>query len=104
MAAFVPSSCLVAPRWRQKVFSVAARDYVGPDIFQAAMLSDEWRPFEQSLIEVLACVAEARSLDRWPEEARIDEAASEFRYARDLITGDEIAGWLKRNGVSLDDW
>jgi hypothetical protein len=96
--------CLAAPRWRQRVFGVGTRDYLWLDVFLGAMLRGEWDAFEQRLIEGLACEADARAQEAWPDEGLIDDAAAAFRYDRDLITRDETLAWLDRAGITLEDW
>lgn len=98
-------SCLNNPRWRQTVFSVASREYQWIDVFLAAMIRGDWREFERPVIEGLACAAEANeTTNAWPADGRIDEAATAFRYARDLLTTDETMAWLAQAGISLEDW
>jgi hypothetical protein len=104
MTSFVSTAGLNSPRWREKVFSVATRDYVWLDVFLAAMLRGDWQPFERRLVEGQACLAEAERRDAWPDSKRLEEAATAFRYDRDLLTTDETIAWLDRSGLSLDDW
>jgi hypothetical protein len=100
----MPASCLLNSRWREKVFSVGAREYVWLDVFLAAMLRGEWRQFERQLCEGLACLAAADPHAAWPDDRQIEEAANAFRYERDLITGDETISWLDRAGLTMDAW
>jgi hypothetical protein len=86
------------------VFSVGGRDYEWLDIFLAAMLRGEWRAFETRLVEALACLAEAREEQYWPDADRVDAAASAFRYDRDLLTSDATIAWIEQEGLTLDDW
>jgi hypothetical protein len=102
----VSSSCLLNPRWRRKVLSAGPREYDWLDVFLAAMLRDEWRPFESRLVEGLVCLAaaEAHSDAAWPFDHQVGEAANSFRYERNLITGDETIAWLECAGLTLDAW
>lgn len=98
------TACLSSPRWRQKVFTVQSRDYQWIDAFLYAMVRGDWASFEQRLYEGLACAAEAAEAETWAEEARIDEAATAFRYERDLLTTEETMAWLEHAGLTLEDW
>src|SRR5262245_26079848 len=98
------ASCLLNPRWRQKVLSVGPREYLWLDVFLAAMLRGEWRQFARQLVEGLACQAAADRQGAWPDDRQIEDAANTFRYERDLITSDETINWLDRAGLTLDAW
>jgi hypothetical protein len=100
------SSCLLSDRWRQKVLSVGRREYVWLDVFLAAMLRGDWRPFERQLVGGLACFAAAAADTRigWPDDRQIEEAANAFRYERDLVASDETIAWLDRAGLTFDAW
>ena len=78
------------------MFSVAGRDYLWLDVFLAAMLRGAWQPFETQLRESLACLAEAKSRRELPHASRIEQAATAFRYGRDLLTTDETIAWINR--------
>src|SRR5262245_41481004 len=98
------ASCLLNPRWRQKVLSVGPREYLWLDVFLAAMLRGEWRQFARQLVEGLACLAAADRQGAWPDDGEIEDAANTFRYERDLVTSDETINWLDRAGLTLDAW
>jgi hypothetical protein len=104
MTSLVSTAGFDNPRWREKVFSAASRDYSWLDVFLAAMLRGEWRVFERRLVEGLACLMEAETRQWWPDAKHIEEAATAFRYERDLLTTDETVAWLERTGLTLDDW
>ena len=86
------------------MFSVAGRDYLWLDVFLGAMLRGEWQPFEAQLRESLACLADARSRRQLPHASRVEEAATAFRYDRDLLTTDETLAWIERAGLTIDEW
>jgi hypothetical protein len=100
----VSTACLSSPRWRQKVFTVQSREYQWIDAFLYAMVRGDWAAFEQQLYEGLACAAEAVEAEMWADEAKIDEAATAFRYDRDLLTTEETMAWLEHGGLTLEDW
>jgi hypothetical protein len=100
----VSNSSLASPQWRQTVFTVGDRDYSWLDVFLSAMLRGDWQAFEQQLVEGLACAAEAASHDTWPDDGRLDAAARDFRYARNLLTTDETMAWIEGAGLTVEDW
>jgi hypothetical protein len=99
-----PAACLRQRRWRRPVFAIAARSFDWIDVFLAAMARGDWAPFERDLVTGLACLAEADSAGAGPSTARIAEAATAFRYQRDLLSGAETAAWLANHNVTLDAW
>jgi hypothetical protein len=100
----VSTSLLANPRWRHKVFSVRPTDYDWIDVFLYAMVRGDWAAFESRLYEGLVCAAEAAAAQTWADEAKIDEAATAFRYDRDLLTTEETMAWLEKTGLALEDW
>ena len=100
----MPTSILANPRWRQKVFSVQPTDYDWIDVFLYAMVRGDWPAFEARLFEGLVCAAEAAEAQMWADEAKVDEAATTFRYDRDLLTTEETMAWLEKTGLTLEDW
>ena len=101
----VSTACLSSPRWRQKVFTVQSLEYQWIDAFLYAMVrGDDWAAFELQLFQGLACAAEAAESQMWADEAKVDEAATAFRYDRDLLTTEETMAWLEHAGLTLEDW
>lgn len=100
----MPTSVLTNPRWRQKVFTVHPTEYDWIDVFLYAMVRGDWAAFETRLFEGLVCAAEAAESHTWADEATVDEAATAFRYDRDLLTTEETMAWLEKAGLSLEDW
>ena len=90
--------------WRGYAFSVGAIDFQHIDVALAAMVFGEWSRFERRLAEGLACMARATAEGSQPPQSSIDEAAIAFRYARDLISGEDIAAWLDGAGISTEEW
>jgi hypothetical protein len=86
------------------VFTAGDRDYAWLDVFLSAMMRGDWPPFERQLLHGLACVAEAASGDTWPDQDRLDAAATAFRYERDLLTTEETMAWIEHAGLTVEDW
>ena len=95
---------LANPRWQQTVFTVQPTDYDWIDVFLYAMVRGDWPAFEERLYEGLVCTAEANESQMWADEAKVDEAATAFRYDRDLLTTEETMEWLEKAGLTLEDW
>lgn len=90
--------------WDRYAFSIGGVDFSWMGIIVAAMVRGDWSAFERRLAEGLACAARASAEDApLPPEA-IDEAATAFRYDRDLISAADITEWLDRIGISADEW
>jgi hypothetical protein len=100
----VSTSILANPRWQKKVFSVQPTDYDWIDVFLYAMVRGDWVTFETRLFEGLVCTAEAAEAQMWADEAKVDEAATTFRYDRDLLTTEETMAWLEQAGLTLEEW
>lgn len=90
--------------FKHKVFTVAGTTYDWEDVVRAAKLRGDWRGLESETRQGVACFKqEARNgetLD--PEE--VASAAREFRYAHNLITAQEVEGWLKNWGLTVEEW
>ena len=86
------------------VFSLGERTYTWLDVVLAAIVRGDWAALETQVSLGLALVERAGEADELPEEAEIDAAAEEFRYDRDLVTAEEMEGWLGRCGLTLEEW
>jgi hypothetical protein len=88
-----------------EVFVAGGEVYRWEDVIAAAGLRGEWSPIEERALENLALIflADEDSEAAAAEEA-IDEAADEFRYARDLITSEEMESWLARWELDAETW
>jgi hypothetical protein len=88
----------------QVVFSVGGTDYLWEDVVMAAELTGDWERLRQRARDGIA------RLERWErepdalEEPEIESAANEFRYDRDLISAEEMEGWLARWDLSAEGW
>lgn len=86
------------------VFAVGDRSYAWEDVVLGAVLRGDWEPFERSLRRGLACVRRAEAMGDGPSEEALDEAAGEFRYARDLVSAEDMEGWIERRGLDVEAW
>ena len=91
-----------------RIFTVDRTAYVWEDIVLAGHLWGEWPALEQRVRDGLACLARLDDLDEGDadglDEADVDAAATEFRYARDLVAAADLEAWLERRGLTLEAW
>ena len=91
-----------------RIFSVGRTEYVWEDVVLAAHLCGEWKVLEQRARDGLACLARLDDLEDDGEDALdeddVDAAATEFRYARDLVAAADLEAWLDARGLTADAW
>lgn len=95
---------LTGAYWSTPVVRVGERTYAWRDVVLFAMATGEWEPFIATLSLGVACAADAETHGDWPDDSALDDAATTFRYDRDLLTSDETEAWLERHGLDLDCW
>ncbi len=92
----------------QQIFTVAGTSYAWEDLVLAGCLWGDWPALEARVRDGLACLARLDELDEDDEDALAEEdvetAATEFRYARDLVAASDLESWLDRRGLSVDGW
>ena len=88
----------------REVFESGGCAYRWEDVLAAAYLRGEWETLETAVREGLACAKWAEEADELPGEDDVESAANEFRYARNLLTSEEIEGWLGEWGLDVDQW
>lgn len=89
------------------VLAVGETVYSWEDVILAAALWGDWSRVVERTSEGLALVAEAEAAesDEPPfTDEEVEEAASEFRYARNLVSADEMEAWLSAWGLDVDGW
>jgi len=92
----------------QRVFTVGQTSYVWEDVVLAGLLWGDWMALEERVRSGLACLARLDDLDEDDDdaldEADVETAAAEFRYARDLVAAADLEAWLERRGLSVEAW
>ena len=86
------------------LFAVDNALYRWRDVVELARSRGDWARLSDQAREGAAAM---RALDAAGDVIpgnELDAAAKEFRYARDLLAGDELADWLDRRGLTTDDW
>ncbi len=85
-------------------FSADGRVFRWTDVVLAAVLRRDWSSFSDGVERRLALAASAEARGETPTDQELEAAAEEFRYARDLITAEDMEAWLDRRGLSVDEW
>jgi hypothetical protein len=98
------SSARLFSLWDTPAFSVGDDEYAWIDVALWAMASGAWTTFERQLAVGLACVARADAEHSGPSDQELDDAATAFRYDRDLLAAAEVNDWLERCDLSVEDW
>ncbi|HWA15118.1 MAG TPA: hypothetical protein VG817_01710 [Gemmatimonadales bacterium] len=89
----------------QPVFEVGSETYRWEDVVAFGILTGRLQGIEYRIRQGLACAAFADTQPEQPHiEEQVDEAAAEFRYARDLVTAEEAEDWLAARGLETDEW
>lgn len=87
-----------------RMFTVETRHFGWDDVVIAAQLWGEWDDFVRTVRDALACLRFAKETGRLPSSAQMRETANGFRYARNLISGEETRVWLERWGITVETW
>jgi hypothetical protein len=88
--------------WESPVFAVGGQAYSRSDILTAATLRGDWTRLEERTHAGLSCVKRARNTVA--PDIDLEAAADEFRYAKNLITVEEVEQWLARSAITFDEW
>ena len=88
----------------ERVFVVGEDEYRWDDVVLAAKAWGDWTALESDVRHILACIEHLREADEAPSEDEVDDAAGEFRYARDLESAEDMEAWLEARNVGVDDW
>ena len=83
-------------------FKVSGRDVTWRDVIVHARATGVWDTLERETSEGVALLHAHGSGVPASDEVRI--AATEFRYAHNLVAAEELEAWLERWGLTVDDW
>jgi hypothetical protein len=86
------------------VFEVEGHPYRWSDVVAAARISGEWTRIAEQAGAGLARLRAAGAARAGPSEDAVNAAAQEFRYARRLLSADEMADWLAHWGITAGEW
>ena len=92
----------------QRIFTVGGVTYAWEDVVLAGRLWGDWSRLEERVRAGLACAARLEDLDEAddevPDAAEVEAAADEFRYARDLVSAEDMEAWLEQRGLTSEVW
>src|SRR3989442_12829272 len=89
----------------QVIFTVDRMAYVWEDVVIGGHVWGDWTTLEQRVRDGLACLARLDDVDDDAlDEADVDAAACDFRYARDLVAASDLEAWLGRRGGTIGPW
>ena len=83
-------------------FSVGAIRYLGAHVVAAGRHWGDWTRLETEVGDGLACVARAEDTGENLDDRELDAAAMDFRYARDLVSQEEMESWLAAWSLSVE--
>lgn len=86
------------------LFTIETRKFGWDEVVIAAQIWDEWDRFVESVRESLACFRQASRTGGLPPAENMRQVATTFRYARNLISGEETRAWLEHWDMTIDSW
>ena len=86
------------------VFRAGESQYYWEDVLLAAIRRGDWPTLERRAHEELAAIRWQTAADVPVAPVSIEAAAAEFRYARGLVSADEMHAWLAAWGLSAAEW
>ena len=86
------------------VFSVDGRTFEWADITAAARSDGSWAELEKATRNGLACQKRLAVAGQKLGADVIADAARRFRYARNLLAGDELTAWLAHWELTAEEW
>jgi hypothetical protein len=86
------------------LFAVGDHEFGWDEIVIAAQVWGEWRPFVETVRQSLACLRLAAETRQLPSADELREAATAFRYARNLISAEDARSWLARGEMTVEKW
>jgi hypothetical protein len=97
-------STLLKALFGQVVFSVGKAEYSWEDVVLAAELWGGWARLRDRAREGESCLRKLEEDEASLAATEIESAANEFRYARDLVSAEEMEDWLARWGLTAENW
>jgi hypothetical protein len=85
----------------ETAFTVSGRDITWRDVIAHARAAGAWDSLEREVSEGVALL-HAQGPGPAPDQVR--DAATAFRYARNLVAAEELEAWLEHWGLTVDDW
>lgn len=88
----------------RSVFSVDGRTFEWADIITAARRDGSWAELEEATRRGLVCQKRLAVAGERLGADVIADAARRFRYASNLLAGDELTAWLAHWELTAEDW
>lgn len=85
------------------VFALGSREFTLDDVLEAADCLGAWEPFQTAWAARQQAAAAAAAAGLVPDGKAVEEAVDAFRYARDLVAGEECEAWLAARGLAFAD-
>ena len=86
------------------LFTIKTQGFRWNEVVAAAQAWGEWDRFVGNVRECLACFRLASQTNTLPSAEKVRELATSFRYARNLISGEETRTWLQQWDMNVDTW
>lgn len=86
------------------MFSINNAEFGWDEIVAAAEAWGDWQPFVAETRQALACLTYAAETNQLPTANEVREAATQFRYAHNLISAEDTQVWLDRWEMTANDW
>jgi hypothetical protein len=87
-----------------RIFHVGDEPFFGRDLLLASIWLGDWPRLAHLVLHGLECRRHAEETGARVPGETVDQAASAFRYARDLVSAVEMEAWLAQAGLTADEW
>ncbi|MBP6823537.1 MAG: hypothetical protein KA368_18450 [Acidobacteria bacterium] len=85
------------------MFTVNETTFGWEEIIAAAEVWGDWQRFFDRTKRMLACLKFATETGQLPSNQEVRDALTSFRYAHNLISGEETQAWLNRWELTLEE-
>lgn len=85
-------------------FAAGEHTYEWRDVVESARRWGDWRALEDHVREVAACAKRAAATGERADPAAVAEAATAFRYERELVSAQDAERWLAARGLDAGAW
>lgn len=86
------------------IITVGERVLVWEDVVIAAHIWGDITRLEARVAQTLAADRRLTRTKRAPTDAEVEDAADRWRYEHDLISADDLQGWLASRELTDDEW
>ena len=86
------------------LFTIETVKFGWDEVVAAAQCWGEWDRFVEKTRQALACFRLSAQEGTLPSSTKMREVATAFRYARNLISGEETRAWLQHWDMTVENW